>query len=132
MNKSINKQWHPAARIKIRRYRDTNTSWVSGMEEPVYTHTETYKLFKKGFVGKHTTWIFHSNLTLEQAIADYCKFKPLIDKPFYHEGRLIEDQWERIVLLDHYLRVLNIRESVVAAELLKESGDLACCAGGGQ
>lgn len=113
MNKIINKQWHPAARIKIRRYRDTNPN--------------TYKLFKKGFVGKHTTWIFHSNLTLEQAIADYCKFKPLIDKPFYHEGRLIEDQWERIVLLDHYLRVLNIRESVVAAELLKESGDLACC-----
>ena len=111
MNKIINKQWHPAARVKIRRYRDTNTSWVSGMEEPVYSHTDTYKLFKKGFVGKHTTWIFHSNLTLEQAIADYCKFKPLID---------------------HYLRVLNIREVAIAAEIQKIFGDLACCAGGGQ
>jgi len=127
MNKLINKQWHPAARIKIRRCTDVNTSWISGMEVPMYTHTESFKLFKKGFVGKRTTWIFHSNITLEQAIADYCKFKPLIDKPFYHEGRLIESQWERIVLLDHYLRRLNIRESVIAAEILKDDGDLANC-----
>jgi len=42
-------------------------------------------------------------------------------------ARPIESQWDRIILLDHYIRRLGIRESVIAAEILKDDGDLANC-----
>lgn len=119
MNKNINKQWHPKPRVKIRRHRDTNISWVSGMPEPVYAQADTYKLFKKGLVGKRTTWLYNSDITLEQAIASYCDFKSLLDKypTIRNEGHEILDQFDRIVVLHHYLNVLKIPQSKVEAAL---------------
>jgi len=115
--KLINKQWHPCARVKIRIMRPTG----------FYDATTIYEVFKKGLVGKRTTWLYDSEITLEKAIESYCKFKPLIDKVFRYRARPIESQWDRIILLDHYIRRLGIRESVIAAEILKDDGDLANC-----
>lgn len=120
--KNINKQWHPKARIKIRR-----TFSYADSQMP----TETYKLFKKGLVGKRTTWLYNSDITLEQAIASYCDFKSLLDKypTISHggdqEGHDVSDQFERICLLHHYLNVLKIPQSKVEDAI--KAGDLALC-----
>lgn len=112
MNKNINKQWHPKPRVKIRRNRMIDMGEVA-------LAAETYKLFKKGLVGKRTTWLYNSDITLEQAIASYCDFKSLLDKypTIRNEGHEILDQFDRIVVLHHYLNVLKIPQSKVEAAL---------------
>lgn len=137
MNKNINNQWHPKARVKIRRYRDTNTSWVSGMPEPMYTQVDTYQLFEKGLVGKRTTWLYKSDITLEQAIASYCDFKKLTingktvdlleEYPSFYCGEEVQviDQFDRIVILHHYLNKLKIAPSKVEDAI--KAGDISLC-----
>lgn len=124
MNKNINKQWHPKPRVKIRRNR------MIGMGE-IALAAETYRLFEKELVGKRTKWLYKSDITLEQAIASYCDFKPLLDKypTISHGGdqeeHEVSDQFERICLLHHYLNVLKIPQSKVEDAI--KAGDLALC-----
>ena len=129
MNKHINNQWHPKARVKIRRYRMTDMGEVA-------LAAETYKVFEKGLKGKHTTWLYKSDITLEQAIASYCDFKKLticgktVDlleeyPSFDCEGTTITDQFDRIVVLHHYLNKLKIAPSKVEDAI--KAGDISLC-----
>ena len=111
MNKNINNQWHPKPRVKIRRKMKHIPSDLGNSEF-------WYEVFTKGEIGD-PKWRFKSAITLEQAIASYCGFKPLLDKypAIRHEGHEISDQFERICLLHHYLNVLKIPQSKVEAAL---------------
>lgn len=116
----INNQWHPKARVKIRRCRMIDMGEVA-------LAAETYKVFEKGLKGKRTTWLYKSDITLEQAIASYCDFKPLLDKypRFYCGEDQVFDQFDRIVILHHYLNKLKIAPSKVEDAI--KAGDISLC-----
>ena len=116
----INNQWHPKARVKIRRCRMIDMGEVA-------LAAETYKVFEKGLKGKRTTWLYKSDITLEQAIEDYCDFKPLLDKyPSFDCGEdQVFDQFDRIVVLHHYLNKLKIAPSKVEDAI--KAGDISLC-----
>lgn len=120
MNKHINNQWHPKPCVKIRRYRMIDMGEVA-------LAAETYKVFEKGLKGKRTTWLYKSDITLEQAVASYCDFKPLLDAypTICHEDHEVSDQFERICLLHHYLNVLKINTMKVQDAI--KAGNLAFC-----
>lgn len=121
MNKNtrINNQWHPKPRVKIRK----KVSGFAGMDN----QDAWYELFEKGLVGKRTTWLYKSDITLEQAVASYCDFKPLLDAhpTICHEDHEVSDQFERICLLHHYLNVLKINTMKVQDAI--KAGNLAFC-----
>lgn len=130
MNKRINNQWHPKARVKIRRYRMIDMGEVA-------LAAETYKVFEKGLKGKRTTWLYKSDITLEQAIASYCDFKKLTingktvdlleEYPSFYCGEEVQviDQFDRIVILHHYLNKLKIAPSKVEDAI--KAGDISLC-----
>ena len=120
MNKSINNQWHPKPRVKIRRKMKHIPSELGNSEF-------WYEVFTKGEIGD-PKWRFKSAITLEQAIEDYCDFKPLLDKypSFDCEGTTITDQFDRIVVLHHYLNKLKIARSKVEDAI--KAGDISLCA----
>lgn len=122
----INTQYHPTARVKIRR---TEILDGGSMDGEVLHYT--YRVFEKGpGSNKRTTWIYKSDITLKDAIAGYCKFKGTLDKfpSFWFEGREVRDQWERLLILHHLIEKCKIAEKAVVEELEREMGmrDLAC------
>ncbi len=119
----INTQYHPTARVKIRRTEILDGGSVDG-EVLHYT----YRVFEKATVRNRTTWVYKSDITLKDAIAGYCKFKGTLDKfpSFWFEGREVRDQWERLLILHHLIEKCKIAEKAVVEELEREMGDLGC------
>ena len=96
----LNNQWHPKARVKIRRKMKHIPSELGNSE-----------FFTKGEIGDTAG----------------AAWGALLDKypSFDCEGTTITDQFDRIVVLHHYLNKLKIARSKVEDAI--KAGDISLC-----